>query len=73
MVQSQQVLEWMTEGEVRGKAGMLLRQLRTRFGPVPADLEAAVRAVTDPAALDQWGDLVLTSPTLAAFRQAAGA
>jgi hypothetical protein len=81
MVQSQQVEEWMAEGEargevkgeIRGKAGMLLRLLRSQHGPIPADLEAAVRAVTDPATLDQWGDLLLTSPTLAAFRQATGA
>lgn len=75
VVQSPQVLEWMAEGEVRGelrgKLTMLLRFLRSRFGPIPADLEAAIRAVTDPALLEQWADLVGTAPSLQAFRQAA--
>ena len=43
MVQSQQVLEWMAEGEVRSQTRSLLRVLRARFGALPADLEAAIR------------------------------
>src|SRR5215813_13863992 len=42
VVQSQQVLEWMAEGEVRGQVRSLLRVLRARFGTLPADLEAAI-------------------------------
>ena len=77
MIQSQQVLEWIAEGEakgeVKGKIGSLLRVLRARFGALPADLEAAIQAQSDLARLDQWLDAASTAATLADFRQAAGA
>jgi len=72
MKQSQQVLEWIAEGKVEGKAELLLRQVRLRFGAVPPELEAAIRTATDPDQLDRWGDAAVTAPTLDAFRQAAG-
>ena len=71
MIQSQQVLEWMAEGEVRGQARTLLRVLRARFGNVPAELETAIQATTDLDQLDRWADTAATAPTLEAFRQAA--
>ena len=74
MVQSQQVLEWMAEGEakgeVKGKVDSLLRVLRARFRTLPADLETAIRSQADPARLDLWLDAASTAATLADFRQA---
>ena len=71
MVQSQQVLEWMAEGEVRGRAISVLRVLRLRFGALPADLDAAIRAETTVATLDHWLELAVNSPTLVDFRAGA--
>ena len=74
VVQSQQVLEWMAEGEakgeVRGQVRSLLRVLRARFGTLPADLEAAIQAQSDLAQLDRWLDAASTTTTLTDFRQA---
>jgi hypothetical protein len=76
VVQSQQVLEWMAEGETRGeikgKVGILLRVLRARFGAVPGELEASIRAQTDLAQLDRWADAAAIAPTLDDFRQTTG-
>jgi hypothetical protein len=74
MIQSQQVLEWMAEGEtkgkIEGKAETLLRVLRLRFGAVPGDVETTIRAETDLNKLDVWVDAAVTAAGLADFRQA---
>ena len=82
MVESQQVLEWIAEGEVKGRAEgeakgeikgqaeSLLRLLQLRFGPgVPADLVAQIRATTDAEQLRRWFDAAVTAPSLEVFRQ----
>jgi hypothetical protein len=69
MVESQQVLEWMAQGKAEGGAEMLLRVLRNRFGPLPVDLETAVRSTTNLNTLETWVDLAMTSPALADFRR----
>ena len=71
MTQSQQVLEWMAEGEAKGKADSLLRVLRARFGSLPTELETAIRAASDLNVLDRWTDAAATAATLQAFRQSA--
>jgi hypothetical protein len=75
VIQSQQVLEWMAEGEAKGKvkerAETLLEILDLKFGPVPAEVASAIRATTDLARLKQWVAAAVTAPTLAAFRQSA--
>lgn len=62
-------LQGLAEGERKGLAEgqrrTLLRLLRTRFGALPADVVARIRAA-DAAQLDLWTDRVLTAPTLAA-------
>ena len=70
VIQSQQVLEWMAEGEVKGKVGTLLRVLRAKFGALPAELETAIGAQTDLTRLDAWADAAGAAPTLTDFRQA---
>ncbi len=68
MIQSQTVTEWMS----KGKVDILLRVVRGRFGSLPAEVESAIRAATDPAVLDQWADAAAVSPTLDDFRRATG-
>jgi predicted transposase YdaD len=46
------------EGETSGKADMLLRLLKRRFGPLPPETEARVRAA-GPDRLDLWGERIL--------------
>jgi hypothetical protein len=73
VIESRQVLEWMAMGEIKGEIKLLLRVLTELFPPgVPADLETAIRATTSEPQLETWLDVALKSPSLEAFRQAAG-
>jgi hypothetical protein len=85
MEESQQVLEWIAEGEARGEAkgeargeargeaNALVRLLEKRFPPgAPADAVAAIRSSTDVEQLRRWFDLAVEADSLAAFRQKAG-
>ena len=85
MIESQQVLEWFNmgraEGEARGeiKGGVqfgidsLLDVLAMRFPPgAPADLEAAIRAITNRDQLHDWLLSAVKADSLDAFRQSAG-
>jgi hypothetical protein len=77
MVESKQVLEWIAEGEIKGRiegeADALLRFLRKRFPPGPsADLESAIRTTTDLQRLRGWIDLAVETDSVDAFRTAAG-
>src|SRR5262245_48888035 len=60
VIMSQQVLEWMAEGEARGEAKgtgrALLRLLELRFQTVPVEVVTAVRNTTDLAQLGRWLD-----------------
>jgi hypothetical protein len=69
VVQSQQVLEWIAEGEARGRAAALIEILEMRFGPVPVDLQLAIREETDLAQLKQWVEPALVAYSLTDFRQ----
>lgn len=51
------------EGLTEGKADMLLRLMRRRFGTVPPDVEARVRGAHVDA-LDDWSERILDAPTL---------
>ena len=48
----------------QGERAMLLRLLRTRFGELPATAIARVESA-EIAALERWGDRVLSAKTLA--------
>ncbi|HKB35976.1 MAG TPA: hypothetical protein VKD72_05950 [Gemmataceae bacterium] len=69
-MQSQQVLEWMTEGEVKGKSGSLLRLLELKFQTVPPEIETVIRNTNDLSVLNRWFDAAFGAATLADFRQA---
>ena len=53
------------EGVAEGQRNILLRQLRARFGALPAEVTERVRAA-ETAQIELWADRVLTAPTLAA-------
>ncbi len=76
MVQSQQVLEWMAEGEAKGetraKVADLLRLLELRFQVIAPDIQANIRATDDLATLSRWFDAAATAAALADFRQTTG-
>ena len=57
------VVEGRLEGETRGRAETLLRQLRKRYGAVPESVIDRVHAagIED---LDRWADVVLDAPSL---------
>jgi hypothetical protein len=57
-------LEGELEGEIRGKRGMLLRQLRRKFGPLPEPFVQQLTGIDDPAVLDELSEQVLTAVTL---------
>ena len=59
------LVEGERKGLVEGQRSTLLRQLRARFGALPADVTACVRAA-DAAQLDLWTERILTAPTLSA-------
>jgi hypothetical protein len=69
MIESQQVLEWINEGEVRGRATTLLQVLQLRFGTLPADLVGTIRATTDPGQLERWVQAAVRASSLDEFRQ----
>jgi hypothetical protein len=53
------------EGRREGEAEMLLRLLRVRFGPLPAEVTTRV-TTADPETLLRWSERVLSAPTLEA-------
>ncbi len=55
--------EGRQEGRQEWGAGMLLRQLRLKFGPLAPEVEERVRS-TDADRLLEWGDRVLTAERL---------
>lgn len=57
--------ELREEGRVEGRAEILLELLAARFGRVPAEIKARVRAANE-ATISRWSIRVLTAPTLAA-------
>ncbi len=73
MIQSQTVLEWMAQGEAKGRSegriASLLRILRLRFGPVPQEVETVIRRTQDVDTLDRWTDAAVTSADLDTFRR----
>ena len=65
-------VEGKAEGKAEGQAEerlasrreTLLRQLRVRFGEVPAELAQVIQQTEDPAQLDHWLDRVVLAKKL---------
>lgn len=81
---SQQVLEWQqealargraegrAEGLIQGQAEAIISVLEARFGSLPPELSAAIRQVTDLAALKSWLAEASRAQSIDKFRQAVG-
>ncbi len=52
------------KGALKKSRETLLRQLKRRFGNLPAAVSATIRATDDPEQLDEWLDRFATAATL---------
>ncbi len=59
----QQMAERDDLRRAEGRAELLLRQVRRRFGTVPSDVDARVRSAPD-SQVDAWADAVLDARSL---------
>ena len=55
--------QWIREGEARGEAKTLLKQLNLKFGPLPSRVEQQVN-LADKKQLDRWIEHVLTAHSI---------
>ena len=55
--------EGLLEGEARGQARILLRQLSLRFGQVPTDVEARISSASVDD-FERWAERVLTATSM---------
>jgi hypothetical protein len=62
--QSDFAKKYVAEGRQEGERALLLRQLRSRFGELPAAAVARVENA-EVALLERWGERVLSGKTLA--------
>lgn len=71
-IESPLIAEWEAlfeqRGEVKGTQDAIITFLETRFGPVPDDLTAAVRAVKEKEGLTDLNRFAVNCPDLEAFR-----
>jgi hypothetical protein len=72
MTESKQVLEWQTEGEVRGKASAVIGVLEARFQVIPGDLTRLIQSLTEIQRLSRLVALAATTSSLDQFRADAG-
>jgi predicted transposase YdaD len=69
MIESPVLQELIQEMTAKRAHKMILRVLQDRFGPVPAEVSDALRAVTDEERLDQLASLAARCTDLEAFRR----
>jgi hypothetical protein len=60
--------EAKADTELETAARLLLRVLQKRYGELPEDLVATIRACTESAQLDHWLDVAVEAQTLERFR-----
>jgi len=80
MIESPLIAELLAEAEGKGEAKgqvqkqvkMLLHAIQKRFGEIPEELTATIRACADGVQLDGWLDAALDAKTLTQFRQQTG-
>jgi len=60
----------IADGEVKGKAELLLKILREKFSRVPKETEKAICQMTDPIALDSWAVRAATCKSMGEFVEA---
>lgn len=69
MIESPVLTKWFLQRDIETLQGVVLRKLENRFGPVPADVSAAVRVVSSQTQLDRLLDSAYSSATIDDFRQ----
>jgi hypothetical protein len=73
MQQSQQVLEWQREAEIRQMQSVILEGINRRFRvDASGDLRESIEGSTDLAQLRQWCNSLFEADTFDAFRAALG-
>jgi len=74
MIESPLIAELLAKAEGKGQAKMLLHAIQKRFGELPEEMTATIRACADGAQLDRWFDVALNPQTLTLmqFRQQTG-
>jgi hypothetical protein len=70
MIESPVLEKWFRQRDIAAYHRAILEGLEVRFGPVPADVSAAVRVVTDEDRIAELRKASYLCPTLDAFRQA---
>lgn len=68
MIESPVLQEWFAERDIKTRQTIVLESLEERFGPVPADVSAGIRVVTDPVRLNNFVRLAYTCASLDEFR-----
>jgi hypothetical protein len=68
MIESPLFQELLAENTQRTMQRHILRVLEKRFGPVPAEVSAAVHSTGDESKLDTLHDLAVFCPDLETFR-----
>jgi hypothetical protein len=70
MIESQQVLEWIAEGEIKGEIKSLLRLLQRKFPPgPPEDLVSLIQSCTETSLVARWFDAAIDAQSLDDFRR----
>ena len=76
MIESEVVNEWIAEGQAKGRLDeavtLAVAVCEAKFGSLPAEVEAKIRATSDLTQLHAWVTQAATAATLDAFRAAAG-
>jgi flagellar biosynthesis/type III secretory pathway protein FliH len=62
----------LEKGQIIGQQTLLLRLLRTKFGPLPEPFVQRLEAITDSEQLDELSEQLLTAATLDEIRLPAG-
>jgi hypothetical protein len=70
MIESPLLQEWFQEKELAAYQRAILEGLEARFGPIPPDVSAAVRVVTDESRISALRRASYTCTSLEDFRQA---
>jgi len=68
MIESPLIQELLTENTVKTRRLDIARLLTARFGTLPPELQAELRAITDERKLEELIPYTIQSPDLAAFR-----
>jgi hypothetical protein len=66
------VAEWKTAAAIKAKREPLLSILKTKYKPLPVEIEDRVKGSTNLAELDRWLLAAATAETIEKYRQDAG-